>query len=278
MDELLDLIHDDNSARVITSNYFKGGVGKTKLLTIFAYLLNKKNIRTLFIDTDLQATLTKDLEKTFEIPSARFNFYEAIQKGNLKQAIVNLTPNLDLISGSFEMMKLPKYTRSFSFEKETTLLKNLIEPFKQDYDFIFIDTIPTPSVYTNNSIVASDYVIIPIQAEEESYNNVENYISYLIDLQEQFNPALDIIGIVPYLMDSQSTTNRFYLDKLYSDFKEEDFIFKNYIKRSNRIGTWARNGITENKSYDKKILTMYNTILEETMQRILELENEKRGV
>ncbi|GKI07688.1 hypothetical protein CXU15_09860 [Akkermansia muciniphila] len=43
---------------------------------------------------------------------------------------------------------------------------------------------PTPSVYTNNAIVASDYVMIPLQAEEESTNNIQNYISYLIDLQE----------------------------------------------------------------------------------------------
>ncbi|MET2124497.1 AAA family ATPase, partial [Enterococcus faecalis] len=42
-----------------------------------------------------------------------------------------------------------------------------------------IDTVPTPSVYTNNAIVASDYVMIPLQAEEESTNNIQNYISYL---------------------------------------------------------------------------------------------------
>ena len=36
------------------------------------------------------------------------------------------------------------------------------------------------------AIVASDYVMIPLQAEEESTNNIQNYISYLIDLQEQF--------------------------------------------------------------------------------------------
>ena len=39
------------------------------------------------------------------------------------------------------------------------------------HDLIIIDTVPTPSVYTNNAIVASDYVMIPLQAEEESTNN-----------------------------------------------------------------------------------------------------------
>lgn len=37
--------------------------------------------------------------------------------------------------------------------------------------------------------------MIPLQAEEESTNNIQNYISYLIDLQEQFNPGLDMIGL-----------------------------------------------------------------------------------
>ena len=72
--------------------------------------------------------------------------------------------------------------------------QTLLAPLKSDYDLIIIDTVPTPSVYTNNAIVASDYVMIPLQAEEESTNNIQNYISYLIDLQEQFNPGLDMIG------------------------------------------------------------------------------------
>lgn len=48
-----------NEAIIILNNYFKGGVGKSKLSTMFAYLTDKLNLKVLMIDKDLQATLTK---------------------------------------------------------------------------------------------------------------------------------------------------------------------------------------------------------------------------
>ncbi|NSS02791.1 ParA family protein, partial [Enterococcus faecalis] len=206
LEELRRILNNKNEAIIILNNYFKGGVGKSKLSTMFAYLTDKLNLKVLMIDKDLQATLTKDLAKTFEVELPRVNFYEGLKNGNLASSIVHLTDNLDLIPGTFDLMLLPKLTRSWTFENESRLLATLLAPLKSDYDLIIIDTVPTPSVYTNNAIVASDYVMIPLQAEEESTNNIQNYISYLIDLQEQFNPGLDMIGFVPYLVDTDSAT------------------------------------------------------------------------
>ena len=166
-------LNSKNEAIVILNNYFKGGVGKSKLSTMFAYLTDKLNLKVLMIDKDLQATLTKDLAKTFKVELPRVNFYEGLKNGNLASSIVHLTDNLDLIPGTFDLMLLPKLTRSWTFENESRLLATLLAPLKSDYDLIIIDTVPTPSVYTNNAIVASDYVMIPLQAEEESTNNIQ---------------------------------------------------------------------------------------------------------
>ena len=260
---------------VILNNYFKGGVGKSKLSTMFAYLTDKFNLKVLMIDKDLQATLTKDLAKTFKVELPRVNFYEGLKNGNLASSIVHLTDNLDLIPGTFDLMLLPKLTRSWTFENESRLLATLLAPLKSDYDLIIIDTVPTPSVYTNNAIVASDYVMIPLQAEEESTNNIQNYISYLIDLQEQFNPGPDMIGFVPYLVDTDSATIKSNLEELYKQHKEDNLVFQNIIKRSNKVSTWSKNGITEHKGYDKKVLSMYENVFFEMLERIIQLENEK---
>ncbi|EAC9654285.1 ATPase for chromosome partitioning, partial [Listeria monocytogenes] len=145
----------------------------------------------------------------------------------MASSIVHLTDNLDLIPGTFDLMLRPKLTRSWTFENESRLLATLLAPLKSDYDLIIIDTVPTPSVYTNNAIVASDYVMIPLQAEEESTNNIQNYISYLIDLQEQFNPGLDMIGFVPYLVDTDSATIKSNLEELYKEHEEDNLVFQN---------------------------------------------------
>ncbi|RBS77415.1 hypothetical protein EB50_02649 [Enterococcus faecium] len=148
------------------------------------------------------------------------------------------------------------------------MLATLLAPLKSDYDLIIIDTVPTPSVYTNNAIVASDYVMIPLQAEEESTNNIQNYISYLIDLQEQFNPGLDMIGFVPYLVDTDSATIKSNLEELYKEHEEDNLVFQNIIKRSNKVSTWSKNGITEHKGYDKKVLSMYENVFFELLRAI----------
>lgn len=275
LEELRRILNSKNEAIVILNNYFKGGVGKSKLSTMFAYLTDKSNLKVLMIDKDLQATLTKDLAKTFKVELPRVNFYEGLKNGNLASSIVHLTDNLDLIPGTFDLMLLPKLTRSWTFENESRLLATLLAPLKSDYDLIIIDTVPTPSVYTNNAIVASDYVMIPLQAEEESTNNIQNYISYLIDLQEQFNPGLDMIGFVPYLVDTDSATIKSNLEELYKQHKEDNLVFQNIIKRSNKVSTWSKNGITEHKGYDKKVLSMYENVFFEMLERIIQLENEK---
>ena len=59
LEELRRILNSKNEAIVILNNYFKGGVGKSKLSTMFAYLTDKFNLKVLMIDKDLQATLTK---------------------------------------------------------------------------------------------------------------------------------------------------------------------------------------------------------------------------
>ena len=98
---------------------------------MFAYLTDKFNLKVLMIDKDLQATLTKDLAKTFKVELPRVNFYEGLKNGNLASSIIHLTDNLDLIPGTFDLMLLPKLTRSWTFENESRLLATLFSTFKK---------------------------------------------------------------------------------------------------------------------------------------------------
>ncbi len=74
LEELRRILNSKNEAIVILNNYFKGGVGKSKLSTMFAYLTDKFNLKVLMIDKDLQATLTKDLIFSFSIMDNHLSF------------------------------------------------------------------------------------------------------------------------------------------------------------------------------------------------------------
>ncbi|WKB49864.1 ParA family protein (plasmid) [Lactococcus lactis subsp. lactis] len=265
--EIIKKIKSLPVAPVLTFNNFKGGVGKSTLIALFAFIMVKFKIKVLLIDSDPQRTLTKKLMKNFTIKNeASQTFMEGIKNNSLKNCITQLDDYLYIVQGDWELAKLDRYARTnLKQSNEYFLYSYLINDLKKDYDFIIFDSVPTTSLYTHNCIVASDYVIAPTQAEEESYENTISYLNYLNDMR-QYNEKLEILGVVPYLTKDDNSTNRSFLKKYYETFG--DLTFQNIIKYSARVLTWGTKGITENQGYDKQTLTMYLSVFEEFLERI----------
>ena len=265
--EIIEKVKSLPIAPVLTFNNFKGGVGKSTLIALFAFIMVKFKIKVLLIDSDPQRTLTKKLMKNFTVKSkASQTFMEGIKNESLKNCITQLDDYLYIVQGDWELAKLDRYARTnLKQSNEYFLYTYLIHDLKKDYDLIIFDSVPTTSLYTHNCIVASDYVIAPTQAEEESYENTISYLNYLNDLR-QYNEKLEILGVVPYLTKDDNSTNRSFLKKYYETFG--DLTFKNIIKYSARVLTWGTKGITENQGYDKLTLTMYLSVFEEFLDRI----------
>lgn len=265
--EIIKKIKSLPVAPVLTFNNFKGGVGKSTLIALFAFIMVKFKIKVLLIDSDPQRTLTKKLMKNFTVKNeASQTFMEGIKNNSLKNCITQLDDYLYIVQGDWELAKLDRYARTnLKQSNEYFLYSYLINDLKKDYDFIIFDSVPTTSLYTHNCIVASDYVIAPTQAEEESYENTISYLNYLNDMR-QYNENLEILGVVPYLTKDDNSTNRSFLKKYYETFG--DLTFQNIIKYSARVLTWGTKGITENKGYDKQTLAMYLSVFEEFLERI----------
>lgn len=265
--EIIKKIKSLPVAPVLTFNNFKGGVGKSTLIALFAFIMVKFKIKVLLIDSDPQRTLTKKLMKNFTVKNeASQTFMEGIKNNSLKNCITQLDDYLYIVQGDWELAKLDRYARTnLKQSNEYFLYSYLINDLKKDYDFIIFDSVPTTSLYTHNCIVASDYVIAPTQAEEESYENTISYLNYLNDMR-QYNEKLEILGVVPYLTKDDNSTNRSFLKKYYETFG--DLTFQNIIKYSARVLTWGTKGITENQGYDKQTLAMYLSVFEEFVERI----------
>lgn len=265
--EIIKKIKSLPVAPVLTFNNFKGGVGKSTLIALFAFIMVKFKIKVLLIDSDPQRTLTKKLMKNFTVKNeASQTFMEGIKNNSLKNCITQLDDYLYIVQGDWELAKLDRYARTnLKQSNEYFLYSYLINDLKKNYDFIIFDSVPTTSLYTHNCIVASDYVIAPTQAEEESYENTISYLNYLNDMR-QYNEKLEILGVVPYLTKDDNSTNRSFLKKYYETFG--DLTFQNIIKYSARVLTWGTKGITENKGYDKQTLAMYLSVFEEFLERI----------
>lgn len=266
---MIDNLKSRDTALKITINMFKGGVGKSTLTNIFGYIANKYDLKVLFVDSDPQRTLTKKIDKNFKTKKeAELSFMEAIKQEDIKKGISKLNDNIDIVKGDWNLAWFDRYSRRvLKIKDEFFMYDHLLKQVENEYDLIFLDSVPTTTTLTHNCIVASDYIFVPVESEEDCYENAKDYMFYLSEMT-QYNEKLDVIGMVVYLTEDKNKTNSIYLKKYQNEFK--DIVFNNLINRLRRVMTWGSKGISENQPYDKKTLKQYTNVFWEFMNKLEE--------
>lgn len=256
--------------KVITIANFKGGVGKTTAAAVFTYLLEAQGKKVGLIDFDPQANATGIMFKTFDINhNIEVSLFEAIKEEDLSKAIVKATPNLDIFPSDLDLVGFTAHLYELTQDKTKRfyLLKYLLDQIKDAYDYIIIDVPPTISDFTNNAIVASDYVALVMQTHQDSFESSVKFIDYLRELLE-YNPNIDLIGVLPYLVNKKGKVDKEVLEEAKGIFK--DRLFNNQIMKRERVKLFSKNGITNEDMHDKKALEMYQNVINEFLERIEE--------
>lgn len=189
--------------QVITIYNQSGGVMKTSLTMNLGYHLAQHNRKVLLIDMDPQASLTvfmglepADLEQT------------------VAESILNDVP-LAIHSGIHGMDLLPSNIMLSAAEMQLTSvmarewrLKRVLEPIFDHYDFILIDSPPSLGILSVLSLVASNYVLVPIQTQYKSYKGTELLLDSVRQVQDYVNPELKIAGIVPTIYAASNAQDK----------------------------------------------------------------------
>lgn len=267
---------ENRNGKVITINLFKGGVGKSTLVQMFGVILSEMGYKVLLVDTDPQGNLTNKLLRMYDTLDLRDKktIWNVIEEHSFLDSIEEVTDELSIVAGDWQMANLIDYVidlSSKSGNKDSMyymydyMINN--DRLREKYDFIIFDTIPTTTVYTNNCLVASDYLIMPTQTEQDSIDNLVRMLDYASLIKRNYNTNLKIEGIVAYLIDvADKTTAVSLLEELYEEYP--DLMFKNYIKDSRVVKRWGREGLTRHKPYDKVVKDMYLTVVEEFLERM----------
>lgn len=189
-------------ARIISVTNQKGGVGKTTTSLAVASGLAKKGYKVLAIDMDPQANLSFSMGgDTEEGPTA----YELLKGEVQPRFAIQRTTCVDLISSN---ILLSGIELEFIQEGREYLLKNAIERLRSRYDYMVIDTPPALSILTVNAFAASDYMVIPMQADIFSLHGIAQLSDTILRLRERCNPELVVGGILLCKYDARTVLGR----------------------------------------------------------------------
>ena len=190
--------------QIITVTNQKGGVGKTTTAHVLSTGLIKRGFSVLSVDTDPQTNFTYTTgitPKTEEI-----NLYDLF-KGNATplQAIKHTNIGFDVIPGS---LNLAGADMEFTRAGREYILKEILEPLSKSYNFCIIDTPPTLGILTINALVASEKVIVPMNADIYSIQGLSQLQSTIENVKKYCNPNLVIEGLLITKYDHRAIINR----------------------------------------------------------------------
>lgn len=180
-------------AKIITFANHKGGVGKTTSAVNVGAGFARKGKKVLLIDLDAQANLTASLSPVNYDDTDERTVYEAmLERKNIP--IYNVGENLDLVPASL-MLSNADMQLINAISRET-ILKDLISPVKDKYDYIFIDCPPSLGIMTMNAFVASTDIIIPLTMETLPVKGLIMMQNFLNTIKKTVNPSLNLLGIL----------------------------------------------------------------------------------
>jgi chromosome partitioning protein len=191
------------TTRVIAFANQKGGVAKTTTTLNLGVAFAERGLRVLCIDLDPQGNLTMSQGMNPDTIE-RSMFDVLVHRVPIRDVIA--TREIDIAVASIDLAGADMALAS-QIGRERALQKAL-EPVKNDYDFILIDTPPSLGLLTINAFVAATGVIVPVQTEYLSLRGLVQLENTLQMVRENLNPHVTIMGIVPTMYDRRVTHSR----------------------------------------------------------------------
>lgn len=225
--------------KVIIVGATKGGVGKSVSTYNLAYSLASMGKRVLAVDFDSQANLTTcfGIEDTAAVQVTIGHLMMAqIEDEAMPDAseYVQSRNGVDFIPSSMVLSAVDAKLRlEMGAEK---MLSGILEPLRDRYDAIIIDTAPTLGALNINALAAADEVIITVNPQLLAMMGLQDFLKTVKKIKSRINAKLDVAGILLTMCDARTNLCKVITEQVSDTFEGQIRIFDSKIPNTVKVG------------------------------------------